>query len=428
MSSADTPETSTSADAEPIDAEFVPAEPEKSGPGLGAILLGAGKIAAFVLVAGAAGAGGAYVMDQWRAAQGETPVTRAAIETRLEGLENTVSALAGLEARLNAIEERVETEMVPADALRTFDAEIRTLREEMEALAARPAAVTGSDAPADGAMAALEARLEEIRVEAARALEAAQRASEVASGGGSTQAVDLAPLERGQTALDDRLARLEARLDDETSTLDRQTREALESQSRQTGDALDTLETRLAARITALEQSLADQERSASGDSAAVQRLAGRVMAFTALRDAAAASAPFEAERAALARLWRNAPGLADLQPLARRGVPTLPTLREDFPARAIIAASGEARSFLGLFEVRPAGTGPDSALSLLRQGEARLERGDLAGAVEALSRLEGGAADAAASWIAAARARLTLDDTLARLRADLASQIEAEG
>lgn len=425
MSSAETPDNS--GDAEPIDAEFVPAEPEKSGPGLGAMLLGAGKIAAFVLVAGAAGAGGAYLLDSLRPQTETAEALPPELESRLRSLENTVSGLAGLEARFVALEDRATTELVPAEALRTFDADIRQLREDFEALAARPA-TAGSDMPADGAVAALEARLEEIRAEAARALEAAQRASEAASGAGPAQAVDLAPLERGQTALDDRLARLEARLDDETSTLDRQTRDALESQSRQTGDALDTLETRLAARITALEQGLADQERSASGDSAAVQRLAGRVMAFTALRDAAALSAPFEAERAALARLWPGERALAGLQPIARSGAPTLDDLRESLPVREIIAASGEARSFLGLFEVRPAGTGPDSALALLRQGEARLERGDLAGAVEAVSRLEGNALGAAESWLTRARTRLTLDDTLARLRADLASQIEAEG
>lgn len=424
MTSGDKPDEDAGLEAEPIDAEFEPADPEpKRSGGALRVLAGAVRFVLFIAVAGAAGAGGAWLWGELRPDAPTPSEPSAGIETRLEALENTVSALSGLEARLNALEEREITDAVPAEALRAFDADIAALWAAIEALGARPDA-PASDMPATARLEALEARLEEIVAETARALEAAQSASERASGTGEAQAVDLAPLERGQTALDDRLARLERRLDEEIGALDQRSAET----RRAAGEAAAEVESTLLERIAALEDALDARERAAGADAAELQQGAARVLAFTALREAAMGEDPFEAERAALARLWRDAPGLADMQPLARSGVPALPTLREDFPARDIVAASGETRRFFGLFELRPAGTGADSTINLVAQGETRLERGDLSGAVEALARLEGASADAASDWLEAARARLALDNALARLRAALAAEIEAEG
>ncbi|HCY54268.1 MAG TPA: hypothetical protein DF715_01635, partial [Oceanicaulis sp.] len=121
-----------------------------------------------------------------------------------------------------------------------------------------------------------------------------------------------------------------------------------------------------------------------------------------------------------LARLWPDAPGLAALQPHARRGGPSSDDLQESFPAAAIRSASGETRRFLGLFEIRPADSSPDSALALVGQAESRLSRGDLAGAVEAAARLDGPAAEAASGWLAQARARLDIENSLSTLRGAL--------
>ncbi len=424
MTSGEKPDEEAGLEAEPIDAEFEPADPEPKPSGMALrVLAGAVCFILFIALAGLAGAGGAWLWGELRPDAPTPSEPSAAIETRLEALENTVSALTGVDARLNALEEREITDAVPAEALRAFDEEISRLRASVAALEARLDA-SASDMPATARIEALEARLEEIGAAAARALEAALAASESASGASGSRAVDLAPLERGQSALDDRLARLERRLDEEIAALDQRSSET----RRAAGEAAAEVETTLLERIAALEAALDARDRAVGADAAELQQGAARVLAFTALREAAMGEDPFEAERAALARLWRNAPGLAELQPLARRGVPTLSALREDFPARDIIAASGETRRFFGLFELRPAGTGADSTINLVAQGEARLERGDLAGAAEAISRLEGASADAASDWLEAARARLDLDTALARLRAALAAGIEAEG
>ena len=48
----------------------------------------------------------------------------------------------------------------------------------------------------------------------------------------------------------------------------------------------------------------------------------------------------FEAERAALARLWRDNADLEALAPVARAGVPTLDQLAANYPGSAIREAS----------------------------------------------------------------------------------------
>ena len=71
------------------------------------------------------------------------------------------------------------------------------------------------------------------------------------------------------------------------------------------------------------------------------------------------------------------------------------------------------------LVTVRPVGgdvTG-DSPEAHLARAEARLGEGDLASAVTELEALEGPAAEAAAPWLAGARARLAADQAIEALR-----------
>ena len=140
--------------------------------------------------------------------------------------------------------------------------------------------------------------------------------------------------------------------------------------------------------------------------------------------DAVGPVVDLDSERAALARLWPGREELAALRPIARAGVPTLEGLTEGFPVEAIRTASGQQRAFFGLLEVQrtDAASEGDSPHALTRLAEARLARGDLEGAVAAVSRLEGDPAEAAQGWLLSAEARLTVESSLTTLRATAAS------
>lgn len=403
---ADSPQdTPPPGEAEPIDAEFEPAKPEKASGGGKAAMRLAGLAALIALAAGVGGTAG------WLAAGLNQP-DGAAAGTGIARLE---SQLAGLEARLNAAEDRPLTEMVPADALRTFDGEIRALAERVEAVEARPAGDTGAAAD-DAALAAL---LDER--EAALRAELDELRTRIANlPGTSGQPADLRPLEEAVAALEARLSAQDERLEARLSAAEQHQGDAGQRLARETREALEARDQALLERIDALEARAEQTAASTRTGAEAVERSAARILAFTALREAAQGSESFEAERAALARLWPGAPGLAVLQPHARRGVASADELADSFPAAAIRSASGETRSFFGLFELRPADSAPDSALALARRAESRLARGDLSGAVEAIARLEGPAGAAAAGWLAQARARLEIEAALITLRSAL--------
>jgi len=402
---ADSPDnTIPPGEAEPIDAEFEPAKPEKrSGGGKAAARL-AGFVLALILAAAAGGVAGWYAAGLNRPDGDTQPADAIA---RLE------SQMAGLEARLNAAEDRPLTEMVPTEALRTFDSTIRALEQRVEAVEARPAGEgaglddSGIDALLDGRDAALRTELEEIRALAANA----------ATSGDGAPVFDPTPLQDALSTLEGRISAQESRLDTDLSALE-------ERQS----DAMDARDDALLDRIAALESRTEQMAANTNGEAVALERAAARILAFTALRESAMTGESFEAERAALARLWPNAPGLAALQPHARRGVPSAGELAESFPAASIRSASGETRRFLGLFEIRPADSAPDSALALVRQAEARLASDDLAGAVEAAARLDGAPAEAVSPWLAQARARLDIDSALTTLRNGLSNETTTPG
>lgn len=410
---ADSPDnTPPAGEAEPIDAEFEPAKPEKrSGGGRAALRLG-GLVLLLVLAGGAGGVAG------WFAAALHGPDAAAgdAATARLE------SRIAGMEARLNAAEDRPLSEMVPTEALRSFDQAIRGLEERIEAVEARPAdeAGAGIDETAVGALlderdAALRAELDVLR-------------DRIAARTPEGEPAGLAPLEEALGALDTRLSAQEDRLDAGLAATEERQSEAHRQLSRSAFEAISETEAALSARLDALEARLSEAVTSAGGEAEAVERSAARILAFTALREAAQGPESFEAERANLARLWPNAPGLAALQPHARRGVRSANDLADSFPAASIRSASGETRRFMGLFEIRPADSAPDSALALVRQAESRLARGDLEGAAEAAGRLEGPAAEAVADWLAQARARLDIEGALITLRNALSNEAATPG
>lgn len=159
---------------------------------------------------------------------------------------------------------------------------------------------------------------------------------------------------------------------------------------------------------------------------------AARMIALTALRQAAESGAPFQAEFAAAQSLGVDTAALAPLATVAAAGAPSAAALRSAFPAVAerIRAASMKVDPEAGLFDrlaasagslvtVKPAGpVDGSSTTAIVSRMEADVAKGDLAAALQ-----EGDALDAAAKapfgdWADGARRRIAIDAALAALAA----------
>jgi len=411
---------------EPVDAEFEPAEPllqdspEEESPSRGKG--GAGPVAvllASVIVAAVAGGLSGYV-------SGTRAVT---VEPAATG---SSAGLSGLEDRIAALEQAPRPDAPDiAPAMERLDA----LESRIAALEARPAA---NGEPAGEASPELVARLRGIedRLEQAvqdvetagsnaeQALAAAQDARSAAAEAASDAARALDTPAPSAPIAADAAPDLAPRLESLTGRVS-----ALETGRSSVSARIETLESALDATQRQAERALEAADEAARADPGSVARLAERALALAALRDAAAGEASFEAERAALARLW---PGREELQTLAahaRSGVDDSRTLARSFPAEAILDASGGGRALFGLVRIRPApepGAARNDPARLVSDAEAALEEGDLASALSAVDRLDGPAAEAARDWRLAARARLEVDQAVAGLRAAL-SQAEED-
>ncbi len=167
------------------------------------------------------------------------------------------------------------------------------------------------------------------------------------------------------------------------------------------------------------------------------QRRTAAVVALGALRGALPLDKPYAASLKAIDDLaaadtdlqGKLAPALDPLRPLAAAGAPTLAQLQSSLPTKAIAeaanaeAASGAVGAESGWSEklishlseavtVRPVGADAegDGPLAHLARGEAKLAGGDLSGAVDEIGALQGKPAEAAATWLTAAKARLAQD------------------
>ncbi|MEO1194291.1 MAG: mitofilin family membrane protein [Pseudomonadota bacterium] len=155
-------------------------------------------------------------------------------------------------------------------------------------------------------------------------------------------------------------------------------------------------------------------------------RAAALALASASLNDAVKRGGDFEAEFQAVEQLSGGTQGLdadlASLKPLATAGVATTGSLLSSLRTQApqIIAASlgseqpsgslmDDALSSLsGLVDVRPVGeVAGEDAGAVLARAEQRLLAGNLQAAVAEMAKLSGAAAEAAASWMTEARARL---------------------
>tara|TARA_R110000868_G_scaffold6550_8_gene37099 strand:+ start:12858 stop:14132 length:1275 start_codon:yes stop_codon:yes gene_type:complete len=412
-------------DPEPVDAEFEPAidrpagersSPRRSGVGIGTVGL-------LFFAATLAGGGLGFIAARY------VPTVSTEASTDDSGAADERAALTdaitGLETRLAAMEASD-----PAAAARAAtDEPLAALAQRLERLeAAGTARDSAQGEPVD--LSAIEARLGAAETSMA-ALDA--RLDTAIETGTDTAGPAVDPLILQN--LTERIAALENIAD--TAPTDTASQDALLAVQAE----LDALQTALAeTRIIADDaQATALSASEAAASSAAAQptdtgqasrQLAARALALSALRDIAGTHESFEAERAALAQLWRGNGDLAAMSSYARAGVPTVDDLTADYPGDAIRDAAGPGRIFFGLIEVRQtaSGSGDTGAMAITALAEDRLATRDLAGAVTLTEQLDETSLAAAQDWLLSAQARLDLDRRLVTLRQALTEMAATQG
>lgn len=189
----------------------------------------------------------------------------------------------------------------------------------------------------------------------------------------------------------------------------------------------------LAQRLAAAESDLNAVE--SQRDAAPGSRETLLLLAALQLRDALQGSGPYAEPLGMLKNLAAEDPALAGvIEPLERRasaGLPSLAGLQARFPevARRIAAiqvgqegegwTAGVLRRLSEAVNLRPVGNVEGGApTAVAARAEVKLNDGDLAGAVAELNALDGAAAEAAASWLSDAEARLAANRAVSDLGA----------
>ncbi|WP_421784475.1 COG4223 family protein [Hyphobacterium sp.] len=389
---------------EPVDAEFEPADdaPKADTPQRGSAL---GHVVTFFIAAlagGALGGAGAWWLDR-ATEEGADAIT--ALEARLTALENTDVPgpfnPSGLEARIAALEAVAATDTT---ALESRIATLETAAPDTDTLAAISARLDAVEALANQALDGLGAMVGGIDPQLVTDLGERVSALE-AAGLGASDNLDLAPIEA-------RLAALEGvPLPEAFDASELETRlTALEDTGQPDIEGLSR-------RLSAVEDEIAALE--ASSDDGG-RRLAARALALMALTEQARTDQPFEAERAALARIWPERPELRLLAMHSLSGVPDGTLLADSFPREALEAAVGTHRIFFGLIEVRPSRGSETGPLARIQLIEEQLADGDLTGAVLMTTELDDEPRMAAQAWLNQAQSRIELNAILNQLRTAL--------
>ncbi len=321
------------------------------------------------------------------------------------------------------------------------DARLAAIADRLEAIEGRLDALPGTDGASARALSDLADRVDILATELGKAVKrTADLGAVLAAQGDRLTAIEQAPLGDDVAALDDRVAALEeAQLAAADSAVDDQGRSLasvvieLEQRIARQEAALAKIDA-LAENVAALADRLAALEKGAAADRPG--RTAALVLAVAQLREALRRAEPYEGELDAVRALAEgDEEVLRLLDPVAARaatGVPTLAELRARFPAMAAAVVGARAaaakKGWIGAALARlsnaitirrtDAGAAPDSADAALALAERRLDEGDLAGAVRALSALSGPPAEAAAAWLADARARLAAEEAVDGLQA----------
>ena len=243
----------------------------------------------------------------------------------------------------------------------------------------------------------------------------------------------LTDLERGGQEIDP-LSQRVARLEEGEATVAKRQAELRQLEGR--GEQLKGLVAGLGARLDTLEKT--------TGAGVAEGRAETVVLAVGQLREALKSSAPFVNELQALRAVAGDGLAVADafdlLRPHAETGIATLQELRARFDkvasdiARASMKLEGEgwmARAvnrLAALVTIRRTADAAalDGVEGAVARAEASLGRGDLEASIAEVGALDGAAAEMAAPWLAAARARLAAEQAMAKLHVHAISLLES--
>jgi hypothetical protein len=257
----------------------------------------------------------------------------------------------------------------------------------------------------------------------------AQAQGDLASLSARVGKLETAPDPQATARLDDLDRRLSAARSDTDLRLAALERNALGSDLPQRLAALTSAQAALEARIAHLE----------GIEPSVTMKHAAAELALANLVRVSGTPEPFIAELQTFRALMPDASEANALTPIALRGAPTQAALAERFPgmaAKALAAEnSGRATSWLGrlwanignVIVVRRIGdvAGKDSESILARAG-ARLNQGDLDGAIAEVQTLKGAARGAAQGWLDAALARQAIARGTAALAHRLAQVLAA--
>jgi hypothetical protein len=338
----------------------------------------------------------------WTRATGLAPAAPAPADSgageRLEALENR---LAGLESRPAPA---MEGDPALAGRVQQLEQLNEQLRGELDRLASATAAGTASPASPE-----LGQRLEAVTGEIARLGEE----------------VEAVRREAVQAVAPERIAALSNRIEENAAEL-----RAMQGEL---------------SRLVELPKRVQELARTIEAASGQTQHTAF-ILAAGQLEAALDAGRPYASELGAVKRLAAGdteLPALlAALEEHADEGIPGMAELRIRFDDTALAvaqAAQSEAdgdwmdRAWARLrsvVTVRPVGgdVAGDSPEARLARAEARLDEGDLASAVGELEGLQGSAAEAAAPWLAGARARAAADQAIGRLRERALARVLPDG
>ena len=312
-----------------------------------------------------------------------------------------------IDDRLKALEDTARTRAEAGAAIQDMEAERARFTEQLTVLMERINALESTSQSIRKMVAATVPPADAQRAEEALR-ELSQRLSELERGGQEIEPLSqrVARLEEGDATVEKREAELRA----------------LEGRS----ERIKGLVAGLGARLDDLEK--------ITGAGVAEGRAETVVLAVGQLREALKSSDPFVNELQALGAVAGDGLGVADaldlLRPHAEKGIPTLEELRARFDkvasgiARAAMKLEGEgwvARAvnrLAALVTIRRAAdeAALDGVEGAVARAEASLKRGDLKASISEVEALDGAAAETAAPWLAAARARLAAEQAMAKL------------
>jgi hypothetical protein len=336
--------------------------------------------------------------------------------TRAAGLAPTPAAVQGAGARLEAFDRRIaELESRPAAApqvdgdLGQRVQQLEQLNEQLRGELDRLASATASAAAGGGASPEMGQRLEAVSGEIA----------------GLRDQIEEVRRESVQAVAPERLAALSNRIEENAAEL-----RAMQGEL---------------SRLVELPRRVQDLAKTIEAASGQTQHTAF-ILASGQLEAALDSGQPYASELGAVRRLAADDPELApllgQLEEHADEGIPGMAELRIRFGDTALAiaqAAQGDASGgwidrawarLRSVVTVRPVGgdVAGDSPEAHVARAEARLNEGDLASALGELEVLEGAAAEAAAPWLAGARARVAADQTIERLRERALAHVLPDG